>query len=116
MEEFVTFDIAKKLNEKGFNWICSHYYRTNDKKLFMIFPSEDWSYIEERISAPTISQALKWLREVKKIHIGVLYHGYYAVWIQPMKRNEAEHVIHECKTNEAAELEGIEFILDNNLI
>lgn len=112
MEDFVTFEIAKKLNEKGFDWSCSRYYSVDNKKLKK---NEYWAY-EERISAPTISQALKWLREVKKIHIGVLYHGYYAVWIQPMKRNEAEHVIHECKTNEAAELEGIEFILDNNLI
>lgn len=112
MEDFVTFEIAKKLNEKGFDWICSRYYSLDNKKLKK---NEYWGY-EERISAPTISQALKWLREEKKIHIGVLYHGYYAVWIQPMKRNEAEHVIHECKTNEAAELEGIEFVLDNNLI
>jgi hypothetical protein len=30
-----------------------------------------------------------------------------------MKRNEAEHVIHDCKTHEGAELEGIDFVLDN---
>lgn len=69
MEDFVNFELAKKLKEKGFNWTCSHYYRTKSKDLFMIFPREDWSNIEERINAPTISQVLKWLRKEKKIHI-----------------------------------------------
>ena len=36
-KEFVTFEIAKKLKEKGFDWFCSHYYRTKDKELFMIY-------------------------------------------------------------------------------
>lgn len=70
--DFVTFEIAKKLKEKGFNNSCSHYYRTNSKDLFMIFPCEDWSGIEERISAPTISQVLKWLREEKKIFVVIV--------------------------------------------
>lgn len=74
MEDFVPFEIANKLKEKGFNWTCSHYYRTKSKDLFMIFPSEDWSNIEERVNAPTISQVLKWLREEKKISIEPTIH------------------------------------------
>ena len=61
--DFVNFDLAKKLKDKGFSGICSHYYRTKSKDLFMIFPCEDWSNIEERVNAPTISQVLKWPRE-----------------------------------------------------
>lgn len=102
MEEYVPIEIAKKLKEKGFDWETSNVYEKN----ILACRYEDYP-------KPTISQVLKWLREEKKIHIGVLYHGYYAVWIQPMKRNEAEHVIHDCKTYEEAELEGIEFVLDN---
>lgn len=59
MEDFVTYNIAEKLNEKGFDWSCSRYYSVDNKKLKK---NEYWAY-EERISAPTISQALKWLRE-----------------------------------------------------
>lgn len=58
MEDIVTYSIAEKLNEKGFTWICSHYYRVDDKKLCY---SEEW-YYKEKINAPTISQVLKWLR------------------------------------------------------
>lgn len=58
MEDLVTFEIAKKLEEKGFNWTCSHYYRVDNKKLFHV---KYWGY-EERINAPMISQVFKWLR------------------------------------------------------
>lgn len=132
---FVPFTIAKKLKEKGFKEECVAHYHSNDptclikntaladyvKQPFCIESiKRSWNRCKLNpcssgcyYDAPTISQVLKWLREEKKIHIGVLYHGYYAVWIQPMKRNEAEHVIHDCKTHEGAELEGIEFVLDN---
>ena len=72
--EFVSYELAKKLKEKGFKYICSHYYRTNSKDLFMVFPCEDWNNTEERICAPTISQVLKWLREEKKIVISIFPH------------------------------------------
>lgn len=123
MAEFVTFELAKKLKEKG-------YPQLKKDTLAMYCEYGEWFSLAQNLDeyeysfvdfdehdcvAPTISQALKWLREEKKIHIGVLYHGYYAVWIQPMKRNEAEHVIHDCKTYEEAELAGIEYVL-NNLI
>lgn len=136
MSEFVPFEIAKKLKEKGFKEKCLTYYDaidnvgllyntqyTNDLSpcqytdLLQSHNTDVSAYLSDDseycVDAPTISQVLKWLREEKKIHIGVLYHNYYAVWIQPMKRNEAEHVIHDCKTHEGAELEGIEFVLDN---
>ena len=74
MSDFVNFKLAQKLKEKGFSWTCSHYYRTKSKDLFMIYPCEDWSNIEERVNAPTISQVLKWLRDEKKISIEVIIH------------------------------------------
>ena len=119
MEQFVTFNIGKKLKEKGFIHDYNLYgYKpiyTDVNTIALIWNNGAYEkdYFGENIPCPTISQVLKWLREEKKIHIGVLYHNYYAVWIQPMKRNEAEHVIHDCKTHEGAELEGIEFVLDN---
>lgn len=121
MAEFVTFEISKKLKEKGYPQLKKDtlaMYSEYGEWFSLARNLDDYEYSfvdfdEHDCVAPTISQALKWLREEKKIHIGVLYHGYYAVWIQPMKRNEAEHVIHDCKTYEEAELEGIEFVLDN---
>jgi hypothetical protein len=112
-EDFVNFEIAKKLKEKGFREKCMWHYYDDTKDIYKSSSPQCYNYGGNTSDAPTIPQVLKWLREEKKIHIGVLYHGYYAVWIQPMKRNEAEHVIHDCKTYEEAELEGIEYVLDN---
>lgn len=112
MEEFVPFEISKKLKEKGFDYPCVGHY-VNNQLYIAHYQNAFHSDKDESLDAPIVSQVLKWLREEKKIHIGVLYHNYYAVWIQPMKHNEAEHVIHDCKTHEGAELEGIEFVLDN---
>lgn len=57
MGDFVTFEIAKKLKEKGFPIKT----KTEGK----------WGLTElkEVDTLPTISQVLKWLREEKKIHI-----------------------------------------------
>lgn len=70
-EEICTYEVCKLAKEKGFNWVCPHYFRLNDKDLFMIFPSEDWSDIGERINAPTQSLLQRWLREERGIHIAV---------------------------------------------
>lgn len=70
-EENCTYEVCKLAKEKGFNWICSHYYRTNNKDLFRVFPCEDWSDIRERINAPTQSLLQRWLREEKGIYIAM---------------------------------------------
>lgn len=67
MEEYVSFEIAKKLEELGFDYTCLRYYSVDNKKLKK---NEYWAY-EDRIFAPMISQALKWLREEKDIHIEI---------------------------------------------
>lgn len=125
MEDFVSFELAQMLKEKGFDWTCSHYYRTKSKDLFMIFPSEDWNNTEERINAPTISQVLKWLREEKKIHICIdIYDdgwffdiasyykedtGVYEIKL-PYKSSK---VTPDYDSFEQAALAGIEYSLDN---
>lgn len=56
MEDFVTFEIAKKLKEKGFEWVKITTYNPKTK-------------VRNNHHEPTISQVLKWLRKEKKIHI-----------------------------------------------
>ena len=59
--EVVTFQIAKKLEEKGFDWDTSEMFERN----ILACRYDD-------CRKPTISQVLKWLREEKKIFIAVL--------------------------------------------
>lgn len=78
MEDFVSFEIAKKLKEKGFTLGYNLYgYKpiyTDVNTIVSIWNSGAYKkdYFGENIPCPTISQALKWLRKEKKIHIPVL--------------------------------------------
>lgn len=73
MEDFVPFDLAVKLKDKGFNIPFYFYYRTDDELLHHAHITNPLVYgdkvDDEVIIAPTISQVLKWLRGEKKIHI-----------------------------------------------
>ena len=71
--EVVSFEIAKKLKEKGFDEVCYNYYEPLKHCLNQI--KTPWTNKEGEsygvITAPTISQVLKWLREEKEIFIRV---------------------------------------------
>lgn len=75
MEDFVPFELAVKLKEKGFPqhiaedaYIIDNYgedeYQIGDRLPIPLIPD----YMDD-VAAPTISQVLRWLREKKKYHI-----------------------------------------------
>ena len=75
MEDFVSFEIAKKLKEKGFPqhitedaYIIDNYseekYNIGDRLPIQYVPD----YMAD-VAAPTISQVLKWLRNTHKLFI-----------------------------------------------
>ena len=91
-EDFVTYEIAKKLKEKGFDKFCENgyflksgieYSVPNDDRVLVssigerIFNTEccwfeeEIEYGRDIIYAPTIYQVLKWLREEKNIFIAI---------------------------------------------
>lgn len=85
---FVDFNLSKKLKEKG-------------------FPLVDY--------IPTISQALKWLREEKKIAINIEFIPYtwqYKVIDMSFKRRFEPFGITLFSDYEEAAIAGIEYVLD----
>lgn len=94
MEDFVSFELAKKLKEKGFKEKCIAYYweKINERRPLFVLEDNmpeyglnlldllsnhnqaEWSSF---IDAPTIHQVLKWLRKEKglfvTINIGYCY-------------------------------------------
>ena len=62
-EDYVSFEVAKLLKEKGFDWECEH----------VIWEGADDNYenYDKAIPNPTLQMAMKWLREVHKLHISV---------------------------------------------
>ena len=70
-EDYVSFEVAKLLKDKGFNWECIGYYVDDEPyDVKYSFCGETNSTWESRCcSAPTLQTAMKWLREVHNIGI-----------------------------------------------
>ena len=134
MKDFVTFELAVKLKERGFPQRpdCFNYSSNYDwdglRKIHSLSNASVW--FDPNISrdniyfAPTISQVLKWLREEKKIHIEIfLYDGKYSYFIKSITQICENDLFHKClnedttddeyTTYEQAALAGIEYVLDN---
>ena len=138
--EFIPFELAVKLKEKGFNEPCLlHYESTGGFYSNSIDtydrPNQELDYSDflkcfnegnsiGLIDAPTISQVLKWLRKEKKIHIEIfLYNGKYGYFVNSITQICEDDLFHKClnedtaneeyTTNEQAEIAGISYVLDN---
>ena len=132
--EFITFEIAKKLKEKGFKEKCIAYYweKINEHTPSFVVEdkiSEDGICILDLISehnkaewspfidAPTISQVLKWLRKEKEIYleIVIVVDGEYMCDIYKINSRPIECLgsTEYFKTYEQAAIAGIEYVLDN---
>ena len=79
-EDYVSFETAKLLKEKGFDEPCSNrYYETHsgfDLGLDPGYTNSHWEDLYKNMgvrnySAPTIQMAMKWLRNVHNIHFVV---------------------------------------------
>lgn len=133
-EDFVSFELAKKLKEKGFNKPCYGWYYPSevcgfDYKNTIVFNHSDYrgsnykdmlvSHNDDKhIDTPTISQALKWLREEKEIHVSIepitrelRCFWYYSVKF--IKQNRIAGDIHLYDSFEQAALAGVVYTLDN---
>lgn len=100
-EDFVPFELSKKLKEKGFKEKCLTYYDVEDNVGLLYntqytdeaLPCQYTDLLqchntgeaetqsddsEDCVDAPTISQVLKWLREEKELYIEIyMYHNRY---------------------------------------
>lgn len=77
-EDYVSFETAKLLKEKGFNERLLTFYITDEAKKegcfqLMAFTDDkiDNNYSDHCYLAPTLQMAMKWLREVHGIFIAI---------------------------------------------
>lgn len=141
--EFVNFEIAEKLKEKGFTLPKSEIIGKFDSD--GLFHSQLYiNYTEtmdlDEIIAPTITQVLKWLREEKEIFIAInigycyescqqpfrpspkmepIFKGYYFLKgyyysVWDLGNLNAKNICSEYfESPELATIAGIEYVLDN---
>ena len=124
MEDFVPFEIAKKLKEKGFTLPKPEIIGKFDSdglfhsQLYINFTE---TMDSDEIIAPTISQVLKWFRDKKNIYCLPYFEQGIDMWLyaicKPNYGCEFPEFISESDydTYEQAAIAGIEYCL-NNLI
>ena len=142
-EDFVPFELAKKLKEKGFREKCLAYYDAEDNVGLLyntqysdeLLPCQYTDLLasynsgeivanldtsDNCIDAPTISQVLKWLREEKElfIEVSVNSHTGFDFYFTIYEKGEEGWIV--CgfdeewyDTYEAAAIAGVECCLDN---
>ena len=107
-EDYVSFEVAKLLKEKGFDGECRAFWKDWKGEIRLcscnrthIFDYSHNSMLERyndteetNIAAPTLQMAMKWLREVHKIEIWVHYDIDKTTWwggCNPMYEEEEEN-------------------------
>ena len=66
-EDYVSFEIAKLLKEKGFHEVCKCQYGRHGDIGWT--PSNNGNVIT--FARPTLQMAMKWLREVHNLHVDI---------------------------------------------
>ncbi len=132
-EDYVGYETAKLLKEKGFDEYCRTIYnagvfcsiasldcRWNEGygELIEEKQNSDFGIYDNAISAPTLQMVMKWLREEHKIEIRVIYDNEKLCWYgacNPM--NEPSQILlgsgRKCKSYEEAAEAGIRYCLEN---
>lgn len=125
MEDFVTFEIAKKLKEKGFRKPCILYYNSDKVRTWFNEPDIAKNFMpitlgNDDVLAPTISQVLKWLRNEKDIDLVIspvfFYDGVlgkmreYGCKVFAPSLNKPEHCGYHEEWEQAV-IAGIEYVL-----
>lgn len=76
-EDYISFEIAQLLKEKGFNEEVRTFYNSKGIFEYCSFPlNHNLDIGSGFTSAPSQSLALKWLREVHHLDVCILMNGY----------------------------------------
>ena len=113
-EDYVSFEVAKLLKEKGFDESCRAVYEEEVLRINTLCDYHN-SELSSYVSAPTHQMACAWIREKYGFHIFADYDIKFNLW----KRN-----IREIKTGvvwsiggfsspEETVEEGVKFVLEN---
>lgn len=130
-EDYTSYEVAKLLKEKGFDEICSHEWGVPDidggyiLQKWSIYNGEirNSELINDAYACPTHQMAMKWLREVHKVHISIYPFNrelpvtdefYYTCDIATSKLSSKEgHLRGVWKTYEEATEAAIKYTLEN---
>ena len=88
-EDYISFETAKLLKDKGFDVRCKNYFSLNNDDIRHNLnkkygAKKNWNSIELCVSRPSQSLAMKWLREVHRLSIEP-YYNLVLSWVVDIK-------------------------------
>lgn len=115
-EPRVTKEQAIKLKAAGFDWVVEDCYLLNSS-IYKPMGVANWNWYKDYISRPTLSDATRWLREVKGWHVYASFYekGLYdwVVKIQSLNDNlKPVYNITDFTTHDLAISAGIDEVLN----
>lgn len=92
-EDYVSFETAKLLKEKGFDWECFFCWDnvTETNRISSLMVCSNKELVEHYYAMPTLQMAMKWLREVHKL--GVFPTTYYREINRNAKHNYGSTIV-----------------------
>lgn len=117
-EDYVSFEVAKLLKERGFDEPCLSYFWTEENGVnidYCDIPFTNKQLYSGQTLRPTHQMAMKWLREEKNIIVNVWYDG--VDWEAEYYNDEDEgfYLItdYSCNSYEEAVEAAIKYCLEN---
>lgn len=118
-EDYVSFETAKLLKEKGFDESVNRFYEISTGKPSLVRSEYCRNSFTTSYSAPTLQMTLKWLREIHKIFISIVCCTYQrlnkVIWVPDITTFESvfpDSAV-ECDTYEEACERAIKYVLKN---
>ena len=114
-EDFVSFELAKKLKKKGYTLDTAHHYDDNGGIVVSLVEFDERCVYP----CPEIHQVLKWLRETKRIDAGAVWDNRDGKWVGYINEIDMPDLVGEYvlpntyDAYEAAAIAGIEYVIDN---
>lgn len=108
-EDYVSFETAKLLKEKGFDSECDYLYvngdivRAQGGKCNWNKGETIFTDYKNECSAPTLQMAMKWLREVHNIAIETEWEHLWYAYIKPMTSKPSEQDYYQCESSKYEE-------------
>lgn len=127
-EDYVSFETAKLLKEKGFDIPLNYFYNSDGRKCYAT--SYNWNQTTgdfQDYSCPTLQMAMKWLREKHNLSISVFllnvvdgeYIGYHAdielmaEWIENLNKFKKVSLSKTFHSYEQACESAVKYCLEN---
>lgn len=96
-EDYVSFETAKLLKEKGFDGVSTIMYKENGE--ICINPKSVVSWrLKYWYPCLTFQMAMKWLREVHNIAIETEWEHLWYAYIKPMTSKPSEEDYYQCES------------------